>query len=100
MEGEGGAFVRADQQLGRHPANGEQLGAVVIVICWVEVMANAEVGNLDMVVRGYEAVPSGQVAMDDPLGEEEGHAISNLQHHTRQGMGREGAGLAGYWVVG
>ena len=79
VQREGGAVLRGNQQLRWHPSDGEELGTVVMVISWVQVMPDAEVGNLDVVVTGDKAVTSGQVTMDDPLREEEGHSIGHLQ---------------------
>lgn len=100
VEREGGAIVRGNQEFRRHPANGEELRSVVIVISLIEVVTYAEVGNLDVAVRGDEAVASGEVSMDDPLGEEEGHAISHLQHQARQDVGRQASHLPRYWTIG
>ena len=67
VEREGGPVVCGNQELGRHPANGEELRPVVIVISLVEVVTYAEVCDLDVVVGRYEAVASGQVSVDDSL---------------------------------
>ena len=99
MQGEGRGLL-GNEELRRHPSDGQQLRAIVIIVCLVEVVSDAEVGNLEVMIGGDEAVPGGEVAVNDPLGEEEGHAVSHLEHEAGEGMGREGGGLARNGTMG
>ena len=100
VQGEGGAPIGVQEQLWWHPADREELGAVVIVIRAVEVMADAEVSDLDTMVGGDEAVAGGEVAMDDPLGEEVGHPVGHLQDHSAEDLLGQLRGMGLWRLIG
>lgn len=68
-----------------HPADGQHRTALdAVVVPTVQVPAHPEVGNLDGIVLAHQAVPCGQVTVDEIQGGKVLHARGDLSRHELQ----------------